>query len=78
MHGNVVHALGALGGAGVSGWHGHGVAHGGSRVLAARGIGRRGGCEAGGKVIGPGSVSASLPASGVHGGHGVDLGRERG
>jgi hypothetical protein len=78
MHGNMVHSLGALGGAGVSGWHGHGITHGGSRFLAARGIGLRGGCEAGGEVTGPGSVGTALPTSGVHGGHGINLGRERG
>jgi hypothetical protein len=67
---NAAHALCALGSPVMSVWHGRGSVHGGSRVSAARGIGRRGRHEAGGEVTGPDTVGAALPQLGAHGGHG--------
>jgi hypothetical protein len=73
--GNAAHALAACI---VSEWHGRGAVHGQSEALASRGNGRWGEGEVSGEVTGLGPVGAGLPASGVHGGHGVDLGRGSG
>jgi hypothetical protein len=75
VHGNMLHALRALGGTVVPEWHGWGTVYGGSEVVVPHGIGR--GCtgELDGEVTGREVVGASLPKSGIHGGHGGVLGR---
>jgi hypothetical protein len=71
-HRNALHALHALGGTVVSGWHGWGAAYGGSEEAASRGIGRERAGELDGEVTGREVVCAGPAHVSVHYKHGVD------
>jgi hypothetical protein len=77
VHGNVRHALCALGGSAVSVWHGRGALHGRARAKLARGIGQGGHRGASGEVTAREMDGGALPRFGALGGHGDALG-ERG
>jgi hypothetical protein len=72
--GNMVHALGVLGGQIASRWHGRAALHGQARAELARGIGPVGRRGSGGEVTARAVVGAALPRLGAHGGHGDALG----
>jgi hypothetical protein len=70
VHRNAGLCLGALGGLGVSDWHDHCAAQGGSEVAASRGIDHALVDELDDEVTGLEVVGAALPTLGAHGGHG--------
>jgi hypothetical protein len=74
VHGNMWHALCALGGSAASVWHGRGALHSRAWAKLARGIGQ--GCRrrAGGKVTAREMDGGALPRFGALGGHGDALG----
>jgi hypothetical protein len=78
VHGNMLHALRALGGTVASGWHGWGAAYGGSEVAVSRGIihGRAG--ELDGEMTGREVVNAGPAHIGIHCRHGIDPGVSEG
>jgi hypothetical protein len=74
LHGNVVHALGTLGGQTVSCWHGRVALHGRPQAELARGIDPVGHCGFGGEVTTQGVVGDVLSELDAHGGRGSALG----